>query len=177
MRLRIVLALLWLPLATAVTPARVADQPRMWDVVQAPDWALTVRSVERRSEPLPAVDGAQPARPDGHWALFVVDLTNRTSRSLAPEAGDFVLWSTEGGPAANLAASTLGRVYAATAGLTPFGEAVPPGATATTLVLFDIDVSASRLTLDFLPAGTTIQIDECKCDLPSPVRELDGGLA
>ena len=171
MRVGIVLLLLWVPLLTTLAPVRGADQALLWDVVESPKWELTVRSIERRREPLPA-GGGQTVRPAGHWALFVVDLTNRTSRPLAPEAGDLVLRTGRGAASINLAASGYGRAYAVSAGLTPFGEAVPPGATITTLALFDIDGQAGRLTLDFRPAGTSIRIDECKCDLPSPVREV-----
>lgn len=172
MRLRIILTLLWLPLTTAVMPARGESQPRMWDLVRSLEWDSTVRSVERRIAPLPAQDAAQPVRPNGHWALLVVDLTNRTSRSLAPEAGAFVLESAAGSRSLNLAASEHGRAYATILGLTPFGNALPPGATVATLVLFDIAADAGRLTLHFLPANQPIRIDECKCDLPSPMRDV-----
>ena len=39
-------------------------------------------------------------------------------------------------------------------------------------VLFDVAPNSGRLTLHFTPANQPIQIDECKCNLPSPVREL-----
>jgi hypothetical protein len=145
----------------------------MWDLVRSADWDLTVRSVERRIDPLPAPDG-ELVRPAGHFALFAVELTNRSGRPLAPAPEDFVLWSAVGSRFVNLADTPAARTYAAAVGSAPFGDVVLPGATVTTVLLFDVDAHASRLILHFLPAGQPIRIDECKCNLPSPVRSLSG---
>lgn len=159
------------PLLTVAVSARSAETVRMWDLVRAPAWELTVRSVERRLDPLPGVNGA-PVRAKGRFAILVVDLTNRTPRAQAPKPGDFVLGSAEGRRWDNLGETPVARAYAADAGLRPFGETVAPGATVTTVVLFDIDAQAGRLTLQFVPASQPIEIDECKCNLPSPVRTV-----
>jgi hypothetical protein len=145
----------------------------MWDLVRSAEWDLTVRSVERRIDPLPAPDGAL-VRPAGHFALFSVDLTNRSGRPLAPAPEDFVLWSAAGARFVNLAHTPVARTYAAAAGFSPFGDVVLPGITARTILLFDVDAHASRLILHFQPAGQPIRIDECKCNLPSPVRSVSG---
>jgi hypothetical protein len=146
----------------------------MWDLVRAPEWDLTVRSVERRLDPLPALDGNGPVQARGRFAIFVVDLTNRTSRPQEPQASDFVLWSAKGRRWLNLGGTPAARAYAGGAGLTPFGDVIMPGATATTVVLFDVDTRAGQLILRFVPADQPIRIDECKCNLPSPVRSVSG---
>jgi hypothetical protein len=146
----------------------------MWDLARSSEWDVTVRSVERRRDPLPSPDAA-PVRPAGQFVLFVVDLTNRTSRLVSPRPGDFVLRPAEELRSVNLGDTPIARTYAGGVGLTPFGDVVPPGATVTTLVLFAIDPRAGRLTLRFLPASQPIRIDECKCNLPSPVRSVSAG--
>jgi hypothetical protein len=75
----------------------------------------------------------------------------------------------------NFGDTSIARTYAGGAGLTPFGDVVPPGATVTTLVLFEIDPRAGQLALRFLPASQPIRIDECTCNLPSPVRSVSAG--
>jgi hypothetical protein len=171
----VVAVLFCLPLLTVAAPARSAETVRMWDLVRAPGWDLTVRSVERRVDPLPAADGGAAVRPSGRFAVFVVDLTNRATRPQAPRSGDFVLWSAEGRRSDNLADTPAARIYAAATDLTPFGDPIAPGATVTTVVLFDVDARAGRLTLRFVPANQPIQIDECKCNLPSPLRSVTDG--
>ncbi len=74
----------------------------------------------------------------------------------------------------NLGDMPVARAYAGGMGLTPFGDVVAPGATVTTVVMFDVDPRAGRLTLRFVPANQPIQIDECTCNLPSPVRTVSG---
>lgn len=171
---RTIIALCCLPLLTVVAPAPSSAGARMWDVVRSAEWELTVRSVERRIDPLTASDGAL-VRPAGRFAIFAIDLTNRTDRPLAPTPGDFVLGLADGGHADSLADTPAARTYATANGRTPFGHVVPPGVTVTTIVLFDIAADAGRLTLHFLPANRPIRIDECKCNLPSPVRSVSGG--
>src|SRR5262249_39340767 len=100
--IRVLAALCCLPLLTTAIPAHAAPTATMWQIVRSPVWDLNVRSIERRTDPLPAVDGQAPVRPVGRFALFVVDLTNRTDRLLAPQTGDFVLWSAEGARSLNL---------------------------------------------------------------------------
>lgn len=158
-------------LAGAVMTAYSAPSARMWDLVRSPAWDLTVRSVARSSEPLVTPDG-QLLRPAGQFAIFVVDLTNRAHQAQPPRAEDFALWTARGVRALNLTAAPVTSSYAAAAGRTPFDAPVPPGATVTTVLLFQINPRASRLTLEFRPSGRSIGIDECKCDLPSPVRPL-----
>jgi hypothetical protein len=165
MRHGIVLALLCLPLLTVAIPAQSTEQARMWDIVRSPSWDLTVRSVERTNEPLQAT---------ATIAVFRIDLTNRTTGTLTPRADDFVLLSSNGGRSSNRADTAEARTFMVETGVTRFGDAVPPGVSITTLLLFDIDRHAGRLTLAFLPARETIRIDECKCNLPSPVRTNEG---
>jgi hypothetical protein len=172
--IRILAALCCLPLVTIAVPAHAAPTATMWQIVRSPEWDLNVRSIERRTDPLPAAGGREPVRPVGRFALFVVDLTNRTERPLAPQSGDFVLWSAEGVRSLNLGEMPAARTYATDAGLTPFGDPIAPGATVTTVVAFDIDAHAGRLTLRFLPANRTVRIDECHCNLPSPVKTVSG---
>jgi hypothetical protein len=143
----------------------------MWDLVRSSEWDVTVRGVERRRDPLPGPDGVS-VRPVGQ---FVVDLTNQTPRLLSPRPGDSVLRSAEGLRSVNLGDTPIGRTYASAAGLTPFGDVVPPGATVTTLVLFEIDPRAGQLALRFLPASQPIRIDECTCNVPSRVRSVSAG--
>jgi hypothetical protein len=173
--IRALAALCCLPLLTIAIPAHAAPSATMWQIVRSPAWDLNVRSIERRSDPLPAIAGQAPVRPAGRFALFVVDLRNRTDRPLAPQSGDFVLWPAAEAPSLNLGELPAARAYAAAAGLTPFGDPIAPGATVTTVVVFDIDAHAGRLTLRFLPANRTIRIDECHCNLPSPVRTVTNG--
>jgi|SRR5215211_7793658 hypothetical protein len=171
----VLIVLCCLPLVTVAASARSAETVRMWDVVRSPEWDLTVRSVERRLDPLPGVEGGAAVRPSGHFAIFRIDLTNRTDRPLAPQPRDFVLGSADGMRWVNLGGTPVVRAYAGGTGLTPFGDVVAPGATATTVVVFDIDAGAGRLTLRFVPAGQPIRIDECKCNLPSPMRTVSRG--
>jgi hypothetical protein len=173
--IRVLVALCCLPLLTVAIPAHAAPTATMWQLVRSPAWDLNVRSIERRTDPLPAVVGEAPVRPEGRFAVVVVDLTNRTDRPLAPRPDDFVLWSAEGVRSLNLGETPAARTYAADAGLTSFGDPIAPGATATTVIVFDIDAHAGRLTLRFLPADRTIRIDECHCNLPSPIRTMTGG--
>jgi hypothetical protein len=157
-----------LPLLTLAVPVRSAPRARMWDLVRSPAWDLTVRSVERRVDPVMTPDGVL-VRPAGRFAIFRIDLTNRTSTSLAPQAADFVLRTADGARPHNLTDAPAARSLALAADLTPFGPPISPGATATTVLLFDLDAHSGHLTLHFLPANQPIQIDECKCNLPSPV--------
>jgi len=173
--IRVLAALCWVPLVTIAIPAHAAPTARMWEIVRSPAWDLNVRSIERRTDPLPAAVGEAPVRPVGRFALFVVNLTNRTDRPLAPQPGDFVLWSAEGLRSLNLGETPAARTYATDAGLTSFGNPIAPGATVTTVVVFDIDAHAGRLTLRFVPANRAIRIDECHCNLPSPVRTVTTG--
>lgn len=165
MRFRLVLALLCLPLLTAALPARAAHQARMWEVVRAPGWEVMVRSVERRSEALP---------PGRRYAVLVVDLTNRSAHPQTPRAGDFALWAAGGTRSLNLANSVAIPDVAVSSDVTPFGAEIAPGTSVRTLLVFDIEAHAGRLTLDYLPSGASIRIDECKCNLPSPVRTVSG---
>jgi hypothetical protein len=172
--IRAIVLLCCLPLLAVAAPTRSAPSARLWDLVRSAEWELTVRSVERRPDPLSGSDGAV-VRPDGRFAVFVVDLTNRTGRPLAPESEDFALRTAEGDRAANLAATPAARAYAVGAGFLPFGDPVPPGGTVTTVVVFEIAGDAGNLILLFRPARTAIRIDECRCNLPSPVREVGSG--
>lgn len=70
----------------------------------------------------------------------------------------------------NLALRTPERAFAVNRDQTPFGDAIEPGNTTTTLLVFDIPASAFPLTLTFRPAKREIRIDECSCSLPSPSR-------
>ncbi len=157
-------------LAGAVTAhAEVTTQARMWDVVQAPVWQLTVRSVERLRGPLPSVDGRAPTRPDGQFAVLVFDLKNVSSKPQVPQSNDFVLKSSEGGRWPDIANTAPAQFYAVANGFQPFGREVEPGETVTTIAVFDIEFTSTQLVLDWLPAGNrTIRIDECHCNLPSP---------
>jgi uncharacterized protein DUF4352 len=143
----------------------------MWDLVQSADWNVTVRSVERRIDPIEILNG-QLVRANGHFVVFRLDLTNHADQPLVPAAADFALLSEDGKLMANKGGTEAARALAIAGNLTPYGQAVPPGATVTTILLFDADRGASRLTLRFAPANQLIQIDECKCNLPSPVVEL-----
>lgn len=130
-----------------------------------------MRSVERRVDPLPDAEDSS-VRANGRFAIFVVDLTNRSQRSESPDANDFVLESDEGTFSVNLAEIPAASSYAVAKDLHPFADEIAPGATTSTILLFDIDPHAGRLMLDFLSSGKSIQIDECKCNLPSPVRHV-----
>src|SRR5215212_2427012 len=110
MRARVVSVLVvfgCLPLLTLAVSARSAETVRMWDLVQSPGWDVKVRSVERRVEPLPGVNGGAPVRANGKFAIFVVDLTNRSNRAQAPQPEDFVLGSVEGMRWVNLGATSV----------------------------------------------------------------------
>ena len=172
--LRAVATICCLPLLAVAMPAETSPSARMWDLVRSPVWDLTVRSVERSFEPLPAADGTL-VRPAGQFAHFAVDLTNRTGHPLAPRPDDFELWTAGGIPTTNLTGTPAARTHAAASDHTPFGDVVPPDATVTTILVFDVDPRAGRLTLYFSPAGQPIRIDECKCDLPSPIRSVSRG--
>jgi hypothetical protein len=174
--MRVVAALCCLPLLAIAAPARSATPAQMWDLVRAPDWALTVRSIERLRGPLPAADGGEPTRPLGRFAVLVLDLTNQSSQAREPRAADFLLVAAGGARFADLAEAAAARAYAIQTGLAPFGDPVPPGGTVTTLALFDIDPTAGLFTLHWLPAADhPIRIDECHCNLPSPTHpQLDG---
>src|SRR5688500_7875744 len=109
--IRVFAALCCLPLLAGVAPSRSAPRAPMWDLVRAAEWDLTVRGVERRIDPLTTAAGTL-VRPDGHFALLAVDLTNRTEHPLAPTPGDFVPWFAEGGRSDNLADSPVARTHA-----------------------------------------------------------------
>lgn len=166
--------LICLQLVVVAAPARSAPDARMWEVVRSDEWDLTVRSVERQLDPLASDDG-KLVRPQGSFAIFAIDLANRSGRPLTPKSDDFVLMSSDGDRSVNLAALPIAQALAFAKGRSPFGDVIPPGATVTTIILFDIDPDAGRLTLHFRPATHQIRIDECKCNLPSPVRTLSGG--
>jgi hypothetical protein len=175
--LRAFIVICCLPLLASVATAQSATtaQARMWDVVEAPEWSLMVRSVERLRDPLPAIDGGAPVRPAGQFAVLVFDITNRTSHVQTPASADFLLSSVDGGRWSDLATTPAARAYAKAQGFVPFGAAISPGATVRTIALFDIDYHASRLTLNWRPSGvTSIRIDECHCNLPMPTQAETG---
>ena len=70
--------------------------------------------------------------------------------------------------ALNQGATVAASVFAKVRDNAPFGDAIPPGATATTLLIFDIPADAFPLTLTFVPAHRDVKIDECSCSLPAP---------
>jgi hypothetical protein len=157
-------------LAGAVTAhSEVSPEARMWDVVQAPSWQLTVRSVERLRGSLPGVNGGAPSRPTGQFAVLVFELRNLSSEPQVAQASDFVLRSSEGNRWPDLANRTPAQAYAIANGFAPFGGEIGSGETETSVAVFDIEFTATQLVLDWLPAGNrSIRIDECHCNLPSP---------
>jgi hypothetical protein len=161
-----------LPLLTLVHPAQSRATAGLLETVQSRDWALEVRGVERRVDPLPAVDGADVVRANGRFVVLLIDLTNRSDRTLTPDATDFLLHANDDRSSLNFASVPAARELAIDKGYLPFGDPIAPGATTQTILLFDINPFAGLLTLDFLPASTTVRIDECHCNLPSPVREV-----
>jgi hypothetical protein len=56
--------------------------------------------------------------------------------------------------------------------LLPVDTEVAPGATMTIALLLVVPFDAGRFTLRFAPARTAIEIDECHCNLPTPVRTI-----
>src|SRR5262245_60021647 len=118
----VVAVLCCLPLLAAAAPARSATPALMWDEVRAPEWEMTVRSIERLRGPLPAVDGEEPTRPAGQFAVLVFDLTNRSSGARTPQAADFLLVAAGGARFADLAETDAARTYAVQRGLKPFGD-------------------------------------------------------
>jgi hypothetical protein len=155
-------------------PAQGEPVATMWQVVHAPRWDVMVRSIERRSDPF-VLPGGESARPSGTFAIFVVDLTNLGTEPTAPAAADFVISDSSGQRWTNLATTPAGRDYATAAGLVPFGDPVAPGATVSTIALFDIKPHAGLLVMHYLPADRSIRIDECHCNLPVPVKPVLSG--
>ncbi len=161
---------LCLPLLAAVRPAAVEPPATMWQVVSSANWNLTVRSIER--QPSPLIAGDDSARPKGQFAIFTVDLGNRTGKELTPDERDFVLKSASGAISLPIKNQTAADAVAIDRGARAFGDPIYPGQTATRLLIFDIEPSAFPLTLTFVPARRSIKIDECSCSLPSPTRSL-----
>jgi hypothetical protein len=172
---RLIPVLVVLPLFASIAPANGAPVTTMWQVVQTPSWDLMVRSVERVSDPVIGPDGAT-TRPAGRFAVFVIDLTNRSGRPLTPNPEDFALTVADGSSPVDLTTSSMAGTLAAERGVTALGAPIPPGQSARTLLLFDIEADAGlgTLTLHFRPAANRpIRIDECHCNLPSPSKMAD----
>jgi hypothetical protein len=167
----LLLGILCLPLLTIALPTQAAPSAKMWDVVHARDWDLVVRSIERQSGIFPASSNVES--PSDRIAVLVIDLTNRTSIARQFDASDFSLATSNGVRFVNLTAATAGQDYTVGRGLSPLETAVEPGATMTTGLLFAIPFDSGRFTLRFAPARTAIEIDECHCNLPSPVRAIE----
>lgn len=163
----LLLALICLPLLTIALPTQAAPSAKMWDVVHTRDWDLVVRSIERQSGIFPATNDSTD-----RIAVLVVDLTNRSSNPRGIIASDFSLTTTSGVRFVNLTAATASRDYASSRGLSPVDTEVAPGATMTTALLFVIPFDSGRFTLRFAPTRTAIKIDECHCNLPSPIRTV-----
>lgn len=143
----------------------------MWDVVPAADWELRVRSIERQSAPRRWSASGGVSRATEQIALIVVDLTNRSAEARRPRALDFALRAVSGQQFVNRSAAIDARAMAITNGLLPFGAPILPGERATTVLVFDLDPRATRLTLTFRPAPRrTIRLDECHCSLPLPAE-------
>jgi hypothetical protein len=161
------LALLCLPVLTIALPTQAAPSAKMWDVVHTRDWDLVVRSIERQSAIFPATNDSTD-----RIAVLVIDLTNRTSSPRQIDASNFSLATSNGVRLVNLTAAKASQDYMIGRGLSPMDIAVAPGATISTALLFVIPFDAGRFTLRFAPAHTSIEIDECHCNLPSPVRTV-----
>jgi hypothetical protein len=169
MRRLLVVLVVILPMLTLLRPAHSRAIVGLLQTVESPQWALTVRGVERSADPLP---GEAPVHPKGRFLVLLVDLTNRGSSATAPAANDFRLRGDDGRGWLNLASLPNARNLAVGKDFSPFGDPVAAGETARTILVFDIPVEAGRFTLDFEPARTGVRIDECHCNLPSPVREV-----
>jgi hypothetical protein len=161
--------ILCLPLLAAVKPTDPRQPARMWDVVSSADWRLTVRSIER--QPAPLIPDDESTRPLGQFAIFTVDMTNRSAGPLAPSRADFRLTAASGSIALPIADQFAADVFASGRGDASLSSPVAPDQTATVLLIFDIAPSAFPLTLSFVPARRDVRIDECSCSLPSPVRD------
>jgi len=88
------------------------------------------------------------------------------------DASDFSLATSNGVRFVNLSGTTQSQNYATGRGLSSVGTTVDPGATMSTALLFVIPFDGGRFTLRFAPTRATIEIDECHCNLPSPVRTV-----
>ena len=166
-RSSLLVVLLGISLLTIALPTQAAPSAKMWDTVQTRDWELLVRSIERQSGIFPSLESGTD-----RVAVLVVDVTNRTNASRRISASDFSLMTTNGLRFVNLTDVALGQTYTVNRGLTPISASIEPGSTATTALLFVVPFDSGRFILRYVPSNTAIEIDECHCNLPSPVRTV-----
>jgi len=139
--------------------------------VSVAGWEVTVRGVTRLSESLPVSDSGETLVPDGRFLLLLVDLKNQASVGREPNAGDFRLIDPEGRVVMNVADHGAARTYARQSGRSSFGATIEPGERVETILLFDVAPESGLFHLEVAGVGL-IRIDECHCNLPSPVQTI-----
>ncbi len=157
---------------TASAPASPAPAAQMWDIVQVDSWEIRVRSIERRSDPLPAIGADDAVRPRGQFALVVVDLTNLSATPRTALVDAFALTARSGSVVVNRSDTPFGATYAAANDFLPFGSEVAPGETVMTVLVFEIDPRATGLSLSIGGGERRVRLDECKCSLPLPSEQV-----
>lgn len=134
-------------------------------------WEVTVRGVTRLSEPLPVSESGERLTPNGRFLLLLVDIENQADASRAPEASAFRLVDPDGRTAANVADQAAAWTFAVQPDRSPFGAAIEPGERVETILLFDVTPESGLFHLEVAGVGL-IRIDECHCNLPSPVQTI-----
>lgn len=141
------------PIVLTVPPPTptVAPKRRIGDAIQAANWTVTVAAAERVAGPLTWNSLGTAETPIGEWLVVTVRLENTGHENHTLNPWDFEL-HTASGTIIKHTTEFIEPSYAELHGQIGLGRQIPPGATVTTPLLFDIPAGMQGLDLVFLQA-------------------------
>ncbi len=142
--------------ATAVPTSRpaAAHPAGLTQPVAIPGWTVTVTGVERPGQKLiiAADSDTDPVAATGTWVVVALNVTRTANGAAGVDYGDVALRSGQGFTYAVADDYwTTDGFYPAFKHGQPYGKTVPPGATVTYYLTFDVAADAADLQFIFLP--------------------------
>ena len=139
------------PQTTGGLTAPAAAALKVGDVLETPNWRVKVTKVERVDGDLVWSGAGNKTKSIGQWLLVTTEITNTGRENYALNGSDFEL-RTASGQTIKHTTEGAGLGYAEFKGHTPLGKQIPPGATITTPLLFDIPKDTQGISLVFAQA-------------------------
>jgi hypothetical protein len=124
---------------------------KIGDTVKSRNWEITVKSAERLTGDLVWSQVGNKTAPVGQWFVIIADLKNVGNENFTVNTFDFEL-KTANGQTYKYAQGGEYIMYAQFKGLQAPGKQIPPGATASTVLLFDIAKGTEGINLVFAQA-------------------------
>ena len=124
---------------------------KVGDVLESPNWRLKVTNVERVDGDLVWSRTGNKTKSIGQWLVITTEVTNTGKDTHTLNSQDFEL-RTVAGQTIKHTTEGAGQGYAEFKEQTPLGRQIPPGATVTTPLLFDIPKGTQGINLVFAQA-------------------------